>query len=69
MNQLLLDHIEQLKKSATGLAQALPKMVEDAYERMSPKHRDAFLKHLNDGELQEKVKDISEKIKEMNKVK
>lgn len=63
----ILKELNSLKKTTTKLGQAIPKMMEDFYKTISPEKKEEYLKVAQSEKVQEIIKDVAIKIKQMNK--
>ena len=61
--------LDMMAKGAQGAANSLVDNIKKGYEGLSPELAEKYMSALNSKELQDKLKDISEIIKEVNKPK
>ena len=63
----ILKSLDGLKKTTSDLAVSMPKMMEDFYNTLSPKHKEEYLKTAKSMKVEKAVADVAERIKQMNK--
>ncbi len=65
----ILKDLNLLKNTTTKLGESIPKMTEYIYKTLSPEHQQKYLEAAKSMGVEETMKEVAERIKQMNKPK